>query len=371
MLIELANWLERYFTPLHLFQYITFRALMATLTALLLSLCFGPRLIDKLAALKAGQVVRTDGPQTHLVKAGTPTMGGVMILLAVTLATLLWTDLSNRYVWLVLAVLLGFGVIGFYDDYSKLVLKDPRGLVSRWKYCWQSVLGLTVAVLLYKGASLPAETALYVPVFKHVALPLGVWFVVLAYFMIVGFSNAVNLTDGLDGLASGCSLTTLLALIVIALTTVAGDTMGYQLAVLDPLQRPVPQRQREMVEAAVQLSALGGSLLAFLWFNSFPARVFMGDTGSLPIGGLLAFNALMIRCELLLAVAGGVFVAETLSVILQVAWFKRTRRRLLLCSPLHNHFVFRGDHEQKIVVRFWIASTVLSILAVTAHAIVT
>jgi phospho-N-acetylmuramoyl-pentapeptide-transferase len=200
-LLELADWMARHFTALHLFQYITFRTIMAALTALAMSLLLGPMLIRKLAALKAGQVVRSDGPQTHLVKAGTPTMGGVMILLAVVVSTLLWGDLHNRYVWTVLAVLLAFGAIGFYDDYKKLVLKDSRGLASRWKYFWQSVFGVVAAVFLYHAAILPAETALYVPLFKHVAIPLGLFFVVIAYFMIVGFSNAVNLTDGLDGLA--------------------------------------------------------------------------------------------------------------------------------------------------------------------------
>src|SRR5574338_508078 len=194
MLLELADWMARHFTALHLFQYITFRAIMAALTALSLSLLCGPWLINRLAALKAGQVVRSDGPQTHLVKAGTPTMGGVMILLSVAVATLLWADLHNRYVWVVLGVLLSFGAIGFYDDYRKLVLKDSRGLASRWKYFWQSVFGLGAALFLFKTAQLPAETALYVPLFKQVALPLGVLFVVVAYFMVVGFSNAVNLT---------------------------------------------------------------------------------------------------------------------------------------------------------------------------------
>ena len=196
MLLELADWMARHFTALHLFQYITFRTIMAALTALAMSLLCGPWLINRLAALKAGQVVRSDGPQTHLVKAGTPTMGGVMILLSVTIATLLWADLHNRYVWVVLAVLLSFGAIGFYDDYKKLVLKDSRGLASRWKYFWQSVFGLVAALLLYHTAQLPAETALYLPLFKHVAIPLGLFFVVIAYFMVVGFSNAVNLTDG-------------------------------------------------------------------------------------------------------------------------------------------------------------------------------
>jgi len=201
MLLELADWMARHFAAMHLFQYITFRTIMAALTALAMSLLLGPPIINRLAAMKAGQVVRSDGPQTHLIKAGTPTMGGVMILLAVIIATLLWADLRNRYVWVVLAVLVAFGVIGFYDDYKKLVLKDSRGLASRWKYFWQSLFGLVAAWFLFHTATLPAETALYVPLFKQVVLPLGVGFVLLAYFMIVGFSNAVNLTDGLDGLA--------------------------------------------------------------------------------------------------------------------------------------------------------------------------
>jgi phospho-N-acetylmuramoyl-pentapeptide-transferase len=349
MLLELADWMARHFTALHLFQYITFRTIMAALTALSMSLLLGPLLIRKLAALKAGQVVRKDGPQTHLSKAGTPTMGGVMILLSVAVSTLLWADLQNRYVWVVLAVLMCFGAIGFYDDYRKLVLKDSRGLASRWKYFWQSVFGLGAAVFLYHAAVVPAETALYVPLFKHVALPLGLFFVVVAYLMIVGFSNAVNLTDGLDGLAIMPTVLVSGALGVFAY--LAGNKVFSEYLGIPSIPGAG--------ELAVFCGALAGSGLGFLWFNTYPAQVFMGDVGALAIGAALAVIAVIVRQEIVLLIMGGVFVMETVSVMLQVASFKLTGKRIFRMAPIHHHFELKGWPEPRVIVRFWIISVVL------------
>ena len=349
MLLELADWMARHFTALHLFQYITFRTIMAALTALSVSLLLGPAMIRRLAALKAGQVVRSDGPQTHLVKAGTPTMGGTLILFAVTISTLLWADLRNRYVWVVLGVMLAFGVIGFYDDYRKLVLKDSRGLASRWKYFWQSVFGLGAALFLYYTHQLPAETALYVPLFKQVALPLGLAFVVIAYFIIVGFSNAVNLTDGLDGLAIMPSVLVSGALGVFAY--LAGNRVFSEY-----LGIPSIPGAGEM---AVYCGALAGAGLGFLWFNTYPAQVFMGDVGALAIGAALGAVAVIVRQEIVLLVMGGVFVMETASVMLQVASFKLRGKRIFRMAPVHHHFELKCRPETRVIVRFWIISVVL------------
>ena len=356
MLLELADWMARHFTALHLFQYITFRTIMAALTALAMSLLCGPWLINRLAALNAGQVVRNDGPQTHLVKAGTPTMGGVMILLSVTVATLLWTDLHNRYVWVVLAVMLAFGVIGFYDDYRKLVLKDSRGLASRWKFFWQSLFGLGAALFLYYSAphvgtaGLPvAETALYVPLFKHVVLPMGLFFVVVAYFMIVGFSNAVNLTDGLDGLAIMPTVLVSGALGVFAY--LAGNKVFSEYLGIPSIPGAG--------ELAIFCGALAGAGLGFLWFNTYPAQVFMGDVGALAMGAALGCVAVIVRQEIVLLVMGGVFVMETASVMIQVASFKLTGKRVFRMAPIHHHFELKGWPEPRVIVRFWIISVVL------------
>ncbi|MGN6382190.1 MAG: phospho-N-acetylmuramoyl-pentapeptide-transferase [Dyella sp.] len=352
MLLELADWLARHFTAVHLFQYITFRTIMAALTALAMSLLFGPAVIRKLAQLKAGQVVRSDGPQTHLTKAGTPTMGGVMILLSVAIATLLWADLHNRYVWLVLAVTLGFGAIGFYDDYRKIVLRDSRGLASRWKYFWQSVFGLIAAWFLFHTAQLPAETALYVPLFKQVAIPLGVLFVVLAYFMIVGFSNAVNLTDGLDGLAIMPTVLVSGALGVFAY--LAGNKVFSEYLGIPSIPGAG--------ELSIYCGALAGAGLGFLWFNTYPAQVFMGDVGALAIGAALAAIAVIVRQEIVLLVMGGVFVMETASVMMQVASFKLTGKRIFRMAPIHHHFELKGWPEPRVIVRFWIISVVLVLI---------
>jgi len=352
MLLELADWMARHFTALHLFQYITFRTIMAALTSMAMSLLFGPALIRKLAALKAGQVVRKDGPQTHLSKAGTPTMGGVMILLSVAVATMLWADLNNRYVWLVLAVMVCFGAIGFYDDYRKLVLKDSRGLASRWKYFWQSVFGLAAAWFLYHTAINPAETSLFVPLFKHVAIPLGLFFVVLTYFMIVGFSNAVNLTDGLDGLAIMPTVLVSGALGVFAY--LAGNKVFSEYLGIPAIPGAG--------ELAVFCGAMSGAGLGFLWFNTYPAQVFMGDVGALAIGAALAAIAVIVRQEIVLLIMGGVFVMETVSVMLQVASFKMTGKRIFRMAPIHHHFELKGWPEPRVIVRFWIISVVLVLI---------
>ncbi|HEX5304997.1 MAG TPA: phospho-N-acetylmuramoyl-pentapeptide-transferase [Dyella sp.] len=352
MLLELSDWLARHYTAIHLFQYITFRTIMAALTALAMSLLFGPAVIRRLAHLKAGQVVRSDGPQSHLTKAGTPTMGGVMILLSIAIATLLWADLHNRYVWLVLAVTLGFGAIGFYDDYRKIVLRDSRGLASRWKYFWQSVFGLIAAWFLFHTAQLPAETALYVPLFKQVAIPLGGLFVVLAYFMIVGFSNAVNLTDGLDGLAIMPTVLVSGALGVFAY--LAGNKVFSEYLGIPSIPGAG--------ELSIYCGALAGAGLGFLWFNTYPAQVFMGDVGALAIGAALAAIAVIVRQEIVLLVMGGVFVMETASVMMQVASFKLTGKRIFRMAPIHHHFELKGWPEPRVIVRFWIISVVLVLI---------
>jgi phospho-N-acetylmuramoyl-pentapeptide-transferase len=352
MLLELSDWWARHFSALHLFQYITFRTIMAALTAMAMSLLCGPALIRKLAALKAGQVVRKDGPQSHLSKAGTPTMGGVMILIAVAVATLLWADLANRYVWLVLAVLLCYGAIGFYDDYRKLVLKDSRGLASRWKYFWQSVFGIGAAWFLYHSAVLPAETALFVPLFKHVAIPLGIFFIVIAYFMIVGFSNAVNLTDGLDGLAIMPTVLVSGALGIFAY--LAGNKVFSEYLGIPAIPGAG--------ELSVFCGAMSGAGLGFLWFNTYPAQVFMGDVGALAIGAALAAIAVIVRQEIVLLIMGGVFVMETASVMLQVASFKMTGKRIFRMAPIHHHFELKGWPEPRVIVRFWIISVVLVLI---------
>ena len=311
MLLELAEYFRGSFNALHLFQYLTFRAIMATLTALAFSLLVGPAVIRKLAEIKAGQVIRSDGPQSHLSKAGTPTMGGALILLAVALSTLLWMDLANRYVWIVLGVTIAFGAIGFYDDYKKIVLKNSAGLAARWKYFWQSVFALLVALALYRTAQTPAETSLYVPLFKQVVVPLGVFFVAIAYFMIAGFSNAVNLTDGLAIMPSVLVVTALGAFAYLAGNKVFSEYLGIP---------SIPGAG----ELTIYCGALAGAGLGFLWFNAYPAQVFMGDVGALAIGAALGTLAVIVRQEIVLLVMGGVFVMETASVMLQVASFKIT-----------------------------------------------
>jgi phospho-N-acetylmuramoyl-pentapeptide-transferase len=368
MLLELAALLKGWISGFHLFQYLTFRTIMSTLTALAVSLLAGPAIIRKLAAVKAGQVIRSDGPQSHLAKAGTPTMGGALIIASVVAATLLWADLRNRYVWLVLGVTLAFGAIGFYDDYRKLVMKDSRGLPARWKYFWQSVFGLAVALILYFGADTPAATTFYLPLFKQAQVPLGhaagvalaPWlaglgaaaFVALAYLMIVGFSNAVNLTDGLDGLAIMPSVLVATALGVFAY--VAGNRVFSEYLGIPAIPGAG--------ELAIFCSALAGAGLGFLWFNTYPAQVFMGDVGALAIGAALGCVAVIVRQEVVLLVMGGVFVMETVSVMLQVASFKLTGKRIFRMAPIHHHFELKGWPEPRVIVRFWIISVVLVLI---------
>ncbi|MGE4448528.1 MAG: phospho-N-acetylmuramoyl-pentapeptide-transferase [Azospira sp.] len=356
MLLLIAQWLGQDIRAFNVFNYITLRMVLAAMTSLLISFVAGPGVIRWLAAKKIGQAVRTDGPQTHLVKTGTPTMGGVLILIAIGITTLLWGDLSNRYVWVVLVVTLGFGAVGWYDDWKKVVYRDPNGLASRWKFFWQSVFGLAAAVYLGLSATGPAQTEVIIPFFKAYSYPLGViGFITLTYFVIVGTSNAVNLTDGLDGLAIMPTVMVAAALAVFAY--VAGHA-GYAKYLFLPY---VPGAG----ELAVFLGALCGAGLGFLWFNAYPAEVFMGDVGALALGAALGTVAVIVRQEIVLLIMGGVFVVETLSVMLQVSWFKYTKkrygegRRILLMAPLHHHFEQKGWKETQVVVRFWIITIML------------
>ena len=321
------------------------------MTALLISFLVGPPMIRNLAERQVGQRVRTDGPQSHLSKAGTPTMGGALILVAITAATLLWGDLGNRFVWITLGVTVAFGLIGFWDDYLKLVVGNSRGLIARYKYFWQSVAGLGAAIALYVTAESGAETTLIVPFFKHVVLPLGPLFIVLAYFVIVGASNAVNLTDGLDGLAIMPAVLVAGALGVFAYAAGNAVFANY-------LGIPHIPGTGEML---VFCAAIFGAGLGFLWFNTYPAQVFMGDIGALALGAALGVVAVIVRQEIVLFVMGGVFVMETVSVILQVASFKLRGKRIFRCAPLHHHFQFGGMPETRVVVRTWVVSALLAL----------
>ncbi|MBK9654605.1 MAG: phospho-N-acetylmuramoyl-pentapeptide-transferase [Rhodanobacteraceae bacterium] len=352
MLLTLSNWLQDYFGALRVFNYITLRSILSAPTALALSLLLGPMLIRSLTEKQIGQTIRKDGPQSHLSKAGTPTMGGLLILAAVAASTLLWADWHNRYIWIVLGVLLAFGLIGFIDDYRKLVLKDSRGLPARWKYLLQSLFGSIAAVLLYVSADTPAATALYVPFFKTVAIPLGMAFIVVAYFWIVGFSNAVNLTDGLDGLAIMPTVLVAGALGIFAYLSGHAEFARYL---------GIP-RIPGAGELGIVCGALAGAGLGFLWFNTYPAQVFMGDIGALAVGAVLGTIAVIVRQELVLVIMGGIFVLETLSVMLQVASFKLTGKRIFRMAPLHHHFELKGWPEPRVIVRFWIISVVLVLL---------
>jgi phospho-N-acetylmuramoyl-pentapeptide-transferase len=352
MLLALAEWLQGYFSAFNVFNYITLRSILSALTALALSLLFGPWLIRSLTAKQIGQTIRSDGPQSHLSKAGTPTMGGLLILMAVAASTLLWADWGNRYIWIVLGVLLAFGFIGFVDDYRKLVLKDSRGLPARWKYLLQSIFGAVAAVLLYVSADTPAATALYVPFFKTVAVPMGAAFIVVAYFWIVGFSNAVNLTDGLDGLAIMPTVLVAGALGIFAYLSGHAEFAKYL---------GIP-RIPGAGELGIVCGALAGAGLGFLWFNTYPAQVFMGDIGALSVGAVLGTIAVIVRQEAVLVIMGGIFVLETLSVMLQVASFKLTGKRIFRMAPLHHHFELKGWPEPRVIVRFWIISVVLVLL---------
>ena len=378
MLLWLAQTFQQEFSFLRVFNFITFRAVFATLTALMIGLIAGPGVIRMLVRLKVGQAVRTDGPQTHLIKSGTPTMGGVLILIAIGISTLLWSDLSNRFVWIVLIVTLGFGAIGWVDDYRKVVYKDPNGMRSREKYFWQSVIGVVAAIYLAFSVSapnntqvwdlflawvesgfnldLPPKADLIVPFFKTVSYPLGVWgFMGLTYFVIVGTSNAVNLADGLDGLAI---MPTVMVGAALGLFAYLTGNVTFAKYLLIP---HIPGAG----ELLIFCGAMAGAGLAFLWYNAYPAQVFMGDVGALALGGALGAVAVIVRQEIVLFIMGGIFVVETLSVMLQVMYFKYTKkrfgvgRRVLLMAPLHHHYEQKGWKETQVVVRFWIISMML------------
>ncbi|AGH85286.1 MULTISPECIES: phospho-N-acetylmuramoyl-pentapeptide-transferase [Ralstonia solanacearum species complex] len=384
MLLALAQWLQNDFGFLRVFNYLTFRAVMASLTALVIGLGFGPWVIRRLTELKVGQAVRSYGPQTHLVKAGTPTMGGVLVLIGIAVSTLLWCDWGNRFIWIVLLVTLGYGTIGWVDDYRKVVHRDPKGMSSREKFFWQTVIGLFAAAYLAFSVSetsnmrvlelfldwvrsglslsLPAKSHLIVPFFKELSYPLGVFgFIVLTYLVIVGSSNAVNLTDGLDGL-------------VIMPVVLVGSALGIFAYVMGSavyskylLFPHIPGAG----ELLIFCSAMAGAGLAFLWFNAHPAQVFMGDVGALALGGALGTVAVIVRQEIVLFIMGGVFVAETISVMLQVTWFKFTKRRygegrrLFRMAPLHHHFELSGWKETQVVVRFWIITMMLVLIGLS------
>ncbi len=350
MLLELAQMLGREIRAFNVFGYITLRAVLACLTALAISFLVGPAMIRKLTAYKIGQAVRDDGPQTHLIKAGTPTMGGALILVAIAVTTLLWGDLSNRFVWVVLLTTLGFGAVGWVDDYRKVVHRNPKGLSARAKFFWQSVVAMVAALFLAYSTNLPAQTELIVPFFKTVAIPLGaIGFVVLAFFVIVGSSNAVNLTDGLDGLAIMPTVMVGTALSVFAY--VAGNAVFAKY-----LGLPHIPGAGELV---IFCAAMAGAGLGFLWFNAYPAEVFMGDVGALALGAALGVVAVIVRQEVVLLIMGGVFVIETLSVVLQVASFKLTGKRIFRMAPLHHHYELKGWKENQVVVRFWIITMML------------
>ena len=352
MLLFLAELLAHYNNVFNVFSYLTLRMILGTLTALLLCLWLGPMMIRRLVERQIGQAVRDDGPQSHLSKAGTPTMGGAMILMAMAVSTLLWGDLTNHYVWIVLGVTLGFGAIGWVDDFRKVVEKNPRGLPARWKYFWQSVIGLAAALLLYLTAASPVETSLIVPLFKDVVVPLGLFFVVLTYLVIVGSSNAVNLTDGLDGLAIMPTVLVAMGLSVFAYAS--GNTVF-----ANYLHIPLIPGAGEL---AVFCGTIAGAGLGFLWFNTYPAQVLMGDVGALALGAALGVVAVIVRQEIVLFVMGGVFVMETVSVILQVGSYKLTGRRIFRMAPLHHHFELKGWPEPRVIVRFWIITVILVLI---------
>ncbi|HJV06004.1 MAG TPA: phospho-N-acetylmuramoyl-pentapeptide-transferase [Chromobacteriaceae bacterium] len=350
MLLWLAAWLGEHVRAFNVFNYVTLRAVMAALTSLTISLLLGPWVIRKLTELKVGQAVRSDGPQTHLVKAGTPTMGGSLILMSIGVTTLLWSDLTNKYVWLLLAVLFGTGALGFYDDWRKVVYKDPHGVSAKFKMLWQSTIAIGAGLFLILTAKLPESTSFIVPFFKHVVYPLGaIGFCVLTYFVIVGTSNAVNLTDGLDGLAALPVVLVAAGLAIFAY--IAGHAVFSRYLAL-----PFIPGAHEVV---VFCAAMCGACLGFLWFNAYPAQVFMGDVGALALGAALGTVAVIVRQEIVLFVMGGLFVMEALSVMIQVTSFKLTGRRVFRMAPLHHHYELKGWKETQVVVRFWIITMML------------
>ena len=349
MLFWLFQQLAEVYPGFNVFAYITLRTIFAALTALLVSLLLGPWFIRRLVQRQVGQPIRKLGPESHFSKSGTPTMGGALILFSIVFATLLWADLSNRYVWVVLLVTLAFGLIGWIDDYKKLVLQESAGLPARWKFLAQSCAGLAAAYFLWSSADVPAATELIVPFFKDVAIPLGVFYIVTTYFMIVGFSNAVNLTDGLDGLAIMPSVLVAAALGIFAY--VAGNSVFSEYLAMPSIPGAG--------ELAIFCGALAGAGLGFLWFNTYPAQIFMGDIGALAVGSALGVIAVIVRQELVFILMAGVFVMETVSVIVQVVSFKLTGKRVFRMAPIHHHFELKGWPEPRIIVRFWIISVIL------------
>ncbi len=355
MLLLLADFLSNIDSGFRVLHYLTFRAILGVLIALVVSLLIGPMVIRKLTRNKIGQSVRDDGPQSHFSKSGTPTMGGSMILFAVAISTLLCADLNNRYIWVVLLVTLAHGVIGFVDDYKKVLLGNSDGLSAKAKYFWQSVVAASAAVYLFNTAQVPAETQLIVPFFKNVTLNLGWGYVVLTYFVIVGTSNAVNLTDGLDGLAIMPTVLIAAALAIFAYLSGHINFSQY-------LQIPFIPKSGELM---VFCAALVGAGLGFLWFNAYPAMVFMGDVGALALGAALGIVAVLVRQEIVLVVMGGVFVMETISVIIQVASYKIRKKRVFLMAPIHHHFELKGWPEPRVIVRFWIISVILVLIGLS------
>jgi phospho-N-acetylmuramoyl-pentapeptide-transferase len=357
MLYELAEYLKQYVSGFNVFSYLTFRSVLGILTALVFSFAFGPWMIERLYRFKFGQPVRDDGPATHLKKTGTPTMGGVLILCAITVATLLWSDLGNRFVWFALLVTIAFGAVGFADDYIKIKHKNPKGLPARKKYFWLSLAGFGVSTLIYVTAKAPVETTLILPFVKDVSISLGIFFIPWAYLVIVGSSNAVNLTDGLDGLAIMPTVLVASALAVFAYASGNAVIARY-------LGIPYIAGVGEL---AIFCTAIGGAGLGFLWFNAYPAQVFMGDVGALALGAALGVVAVLVRQEIVLAIMGGIFVAETLSVAIQVLYFKYSGgKRIFRMAPLHHHFELKGWPEPKIIVRFWIITLIFVLIGLAS-----
>jgi phospho-N-acetylmuramoyl-pentapeptide-transferase len=354
--LTLAEYLQQYESGFAVFQYITLRTILGTITALILSLMVGPYMIRKLSSYKIGQQVRDDGPQSHLSKAGTPTMGGSLILVAIAISTLLWSDLSSEKVWIVFGVTMSFGLIGGIDDYKKLVYGNSKGLSAKAKYFWQTVFGLAAAWFIFANAETAIETSLIVPFVKDVVIPLGGFFVVLAYLVIVGSSNAVNLTDGLDGLAIMPTVMVAGALGVFAYVTGHATFANY-------LGIPYVAGVGEL---SIFCGAMVGAGLGFLWFNTYPAQVFMGDVGALALGAALGVVAIYVRQELVLVIMGGVFVMETVSVILQVGSYKLTGKRIFRMAPIHHHFELKGWPEPRVIVRFWIITVVLVLIGLAS-----
>jgi len=356
MLLFLAEYLRPFVSGFNALTYLTLRGILAALTALAISLILGPPLIRRLTRRQIGQTVRDDGPQSHLQKAGTPTMGGTLILLAIIVSTVLWADLRSLFVWIVLGVTLAYGLLGFADDYRKLVLRNPKGLSAREKLFWQSLVAIGVGVILYLRADTPQSTALLIPYLKDAVIPLGLLFIPFVYVVIVGSSNAVNLTDGLDGLAIMPTVLVGGALGIFA--WVAGNAIFARY-----LGVPYVAGAGELL---VFCAALAGAGLGFLWFNAYPAQVFMGDIGALSLGGALGAVAVIVRQEVVLLIMGGIFVAETVSVMMQVASFKMTGKRIFRMAPLHHHFELKGWPEPRVIVRFWIITVILVLVGLSS-----